>query len=154
MKIWTLIDESPSGVQIPGHLKVFQHTPKIRYVVDTMAEVTWEQWTGNVGQADLAAHWQMLLKNEDVIQRRRTIVDLTRATIDLRGQDLQSLIDDIVVPLLSGKTWITAIIVNSAFQHGFSRQYGAFADMYSVDQIFRSEADALAWINTQKHEAS
>jgi hypothetical protein len=56
------------------------------------------------------------------------------------------LIQSIVHPILAGKDWKTAIVVESPLQFGFSRQYQAFADHYSKDAIFRSLEEARSWL--------
>lgn len=136
---------------IPEGLPVIQHAPTIRYALDASADVIFEEWSGVVTKRDLEAHWMEYLKREDVMKCRRTVVDISRASIELRGYDLMDLIDTVVTPALQGRGWITAIVVHSDHQFGVGRQYGAFADLYSKDQVFRCLDEAVAWIRGKTH---
>lgn len=134
---------------IPAHLKVFQHVPPIRYAVDPVSNLIFVEWVGVVTTEDLFAHWSEYLTNEAVMNSRRNVVDLTGAIIRISGADLNYLIQRLVKPTLEGKGWITALIVSNDYQYGVSRQYGAYAEHYSTDQIFKSAPEAIAWIKEQ-----
>lgn len=131
---------------------VHQHIPAIRYVFDRERDLILEEWVGKITRDALSLHWREFVANPVVMDCRRTIVDLSRAEIDLNGEDLKALINSLVVPALNGRKWITAIIAGGLMQHGVSRQYGVYAEIYSTDQIFKTFEEALEWITPQMHE--
>jgi hypothetical protein len=134
-----------SSLIAPDRTDVIQHVPPISYVVDEGLDLILEEWRGDVTAELLGGHWRAFVANPRVLACRRTVVDITDANVLLVGQDFRNLIDSIVTPALKGRKWVTAIVVRSDVQYGISRQYGAYA-LYSEDQIFRSVAEALAWI--------
>jgi hypothetical protein len=59
---------------------------------------------------------------------------------------MDGLIQSIVHPILAGKDWKTAIVVEKPIQFGIGRQYQVFAGRYSKDAIFRSIEEARSWL--------
>jgi hypothetical protein len=121
----------------------------ITYTIDRGKRLIYETWTGEVRAADLAAYWETYLADPEVINLRRTLVDLRTATIAFSGLEFDTLIQRIVLPVLQERKWTTAIVVANPVQFGISRQYQVFAHHYSQDSIFKSIADAEAWLATQ-----
>ena len=118
----------------------------ITYQIDRGQKLITEVWTGEIKAADLAAHWKHYLADPDVLAIRRTIVDLRQAVILFKGSDLDLLVQTIVQPILAGRDWKTAIVVEKPVQFGISRQYQVFAERYSKDAIFRSVEEARNWL--------
>jgi hypothetical protein len=121
----------------------------ITYTIDQDRQLIRETWTGDVQAADLAAHWKIYLADPAVMAIRRTVVDLRAATIMFSGADLALLVRTVALPILEGRKWISALLVDSPVQHGVSRQYHVFAECYSQDAIFKTMADAEAWLLAQ-----
>ena len=71
---------------------------------------------------------------------------MRHAEILFRGSDLAALIKSIVLPVLNGRDWKTAIVVEKPFQFGVSRQHQAFAERYSKDAIFQDMVEARNWL--------
>lgn len=124
----------------------------ISYQIDKAQNIILETWTGTVKAGDLRDYWVEYLEDPEVMCCRRTLVDLRACTMELSGMDLMVLIDSVVVPKLNGRDWQTAIVVASPTQYGVSRQYSAFADLYSRDQIFNDPEEAKAWLLQQQNE--
>ena len=118
----------------------------ITYSIDREKKLITEVWTGEMNAEYLAAYWKRYLDDPDVLEIRRTLVDLRQAEILFRGSDLETLIQGIVLPALKGRDWKTAIVVEKSFQFGVSRQYQAFADHYSKDAIFYDMGEARNWL--------
>ncbi len=119
----------------------------ITYTIDRAEKLITEVWTDEIQAGDLEAYWKRYLEDPEVLEIRRTIVDLREAKILFKGSDLDVLIKCIVLPALKGRDWKTAIVVGSSLQLGLSRQYHVFADRYSNDAIFRTMEDARNWLN-------
>ena len=121
----------------------------ISYAVDHQRDIIVETWTGSVDAAALGAHWHVLLADPAAMACRRTLVDLRDAQMDFSGSELSDLVQTIATPALVDKKWVTALLVGDAAQYGKSRQYQAFADMYSTDSIFTERDAAEAWLLRQ-----
>ena len=130
----------------PAHLRRITEPMPIDYTIDREKTVIFETWTGEVRTDDLAAYWKRYLADPEVMEIRRTVVDLRTCVIGFNGSQIDFLIKTIVFPALQGRTWRTAIVVEKAVQFGISRQYQAFAELYSKDSIFTSMAEAEKWI--------
>ncbi len=125
----------------------------ISYVVDREKNLIFETWTGQVSADDLAAYWRRYLADPEVLEIRRTIVDLRGSTITFSGMDLKFLIQTIV-PVLKDRDWTTALVADGgSAEFGVSRQYQVFADRYSKDCIFETMAAAEEWMSPQGRRA-
>ena len=118
----------------------------ITYTTDREKKLITEVSTGEIKAECLAAYWKLYLEDPDVLAIRRTLVDLRQADILFKGADLDSLIQSIVLPVLKGKDWKTAIVVEKSLQYGVSRQYQVFAECYSKDAIFYDLEKARNWL--------
>jgi hypothetical protein len=120
----------------------------ISYSIDSQLGIILETWVGNVSAKDLAGYWRSYLSNPEVLSLRRTLVDLRQAYPTFTGSELSDLISSIVDPILQGRAWKTAIIVDRPVQFGISRQYHVFAEHYSRDAIFSDLTSALKWLTS------
>jgi hypothetical protein len=118
----------------------------ITYSTDKRKGIISEVWTGKVAAMDLAAHWSQLLADADALAVRRTLVDLRNCEIEFSGEQLFDLVRTVVEPGLNGRDWRSALLVGGSVHFGVSRQYQAFAQMYSKDAIFRDKDAALKWL--------
>ncbi len=122
----------------------------ITYAVDKTRNIITETWSGAVDADTLGAFWRALLDDPDAMNCRRTLVDLRNAEMVFSGSELSDLVRTIVVPGLGDRKWASALVVGAAAQYGRSRQYQAFADMYSTDAIFNDLHAAEAWLLKQE----
>jgi hypothetical protein len=118
----------------------------ISYTIDEEKGFITEVWTGDIAASDLASHWRRYLADPEVLSIRRTMVDLRECRILFKGAELSSLIKTMVIPILGGRDWKTAIVVDDLVHFGVSRQYQAFAESYSRDAIFSDPEDARRWL--------
>jgi len=128
--------------------------PPISYSIDKTLGVILEVWRGGVTAADLEHYWEAYLANPDVLEVRRTLVDLRGAEIQFTGMELSNLVSSVVIPRLNGRDWKTALVVKQPVQYGVSRQYHFFAEQYSTDSIFYDPDEALRWLLQQGRERS
>jgi hypothetical protein len=118
----------------------------IDYAIDKSSGIIVEVWTGEVSAPVLAAHWKRLLADPEALSIRMTLVDLRNCDIQFSGEQLFDLIGTVAVPMLDGRNWRTALLVGKSIHFGVSRQYQAFAEIYSEDAIFHDEGAALKWL--------
>ena len=118
----------------------------ITYSIDPQQGVIFEKWSGDVLASDLASYWRSYLADPEVIAIRKTVVDLRDSNPRFTGAELADLINTIVLPVLAGREWVTAIVVGKPVHVGVSRQYQVFAERYSRDAIFEEPEQALVWV--------
>ena len=118
----------------------------ITYSIDAGVGVIFEVWTGQITADYLRSYWQAYLADPEVIELRRTLVDMREARIQFTGQELLSLVTSVVTPALQGLDWKTAIVIAHPVQFGVSKQYQVFAEHYSRDAIFENYDEALRWL--------
>ena len=118
----------------------------ISYEVDERLRFIDERWSGDIHARDLEAYWIAYLLDPKVVATRTTLVDLRESVLHFNGQELADLINRIVAPRVGAAGWKSAIVVDKPHQFGVSRQYQAFADLYSRDAIFHDRDEALRWL--------
>lgn len=119
----------------------------IQYRIDRASGIIEETWSGTITIGDLRDFWRGCLADADVLDLRRTVVDLREADIAFTGAELEALIRTLVIPSLGDRDWRTAIVVGAPVQFGVGRQYQAFAERYSKDAIFDHPDKAKAWLS-------
>ena len=122
----------------------------ISYSIDREHRCIHETWTGMITAKDLGDYWRHILADPVVMVIRRTIVDLRQCRILFSGEQLAGLVEDIVLPLLNGKNWRTAIVLGDTNHFEMWRQYHVFAESYSNDSVFSTPEAALAWLRAQR----
>jgi hypothetical protein len=118
----------------------------IEYTIDHERKVILETWLGTTTASELASYWRRILVDPEVLAIRRTLVDLRGASIEFTGLELASMVESIVIPMLGGKTWRSALLIEKPVQFGTSRQYQVFAENYSQDAIFHDPEAAMRWL--------
>ncbi len=121
----------------------------ITYKIDRENRIIDEKWTGTVSRNDLSEFWSKFLEDPEVLDIRRTLVDLRESQITFTGSQMDTLIQSIVLPVLKGRDWKTAIVVTAPLQFGVSRQYQVFAERFSKDSIFNDMDEARCWLLAQ-----
>ena len=114
--------------------------------IDKRNGIILEVWAGDVSATDLAAYWKQLLVDPDALAIRRTLVDLRYGDISFSADELHYLVRTVAEPMLSGRSWRTALLVANSIQHWVSCQYQSFATLYSSDAIFHDKDAALKWL--------
>jgi hypothetical protein len=121
----------------------------ISYTIDLENGCTRVTCKGAISASVLGDHWRRYLADPVVMATRRTMVDLRECRILFSGEQLAHLVESIVLPLLNGKDWTTAIVVGDPDQVEISRQYHALAESYSRDSIFSTPEAAMEWLLAQ-----
>ena len=65
------------------------------------------------------------------------------------GVELAEVLRSVVAPRLAGRRWVAALLVATPTQYGQARQFEAYAEDVSRNQIFLDEGEALAWLAAQ-----
>jgi len=138
-----------AGTHSPMSIRNVDPRMPIKYSIDRENRCIHEKWTGAITAAELADYWRHFLTDPVVMVIRRTIVDLRECRILFSGQQLAELVESIVLPMLHGMNWRTALIVGDPSQQEISRQYHVLAESYSRDSVFNTPEAAMAWMQTQ-----
>jgi hypothetical protein len=118
----------------------------ITYTVDPALGIINVVWDGEVTVDDYARHVSTLLTDPAALRVQRSLSDLRKATLLFTGQELQEKVKSVVIPLLQGIQWKTAILVGSPAQYGQARQFDVFAEAVLTDAIFHDYDAALSWL--------
>ena len=119
------------------------------YTIDHENRCVYETWTGEITAKDLADFWRRFLADPVVLAIRRTIVDLRACRLLFNREQLTDLVENIVLPVMNGKTWKSAIVIADSIQFEVTRQYHVLAESYSRDSVFSTPEAAMAWMQTQ-----
>ena len=118
----------------------------IKYDVDGSKGVVFEYWSGGISAQDVSEHWARLLSDPDALACATSLADVRDAEPRLTDVELRRLVETIAVPILKGKSWKSAILVQKPVQFGMARQFHIFAEAYSKDAIFTDEKAARDWL--------
>jgi hypothetical protein len=123
-----------------------RNTRPISYVIDKELGVVMATWRGDITAADLKRHWERFFTNAEVLAVGRSVADVRDANFQFTGRELSNLVSEVVIPLLNGRSWRTAIVVARPAQFGVSKQFQVYAQLFSTDKIFYDLDAALRWI--------
>lgn len=125
----------------------------ITYQVDVARNFIHETWNGAVSAGELSNYWRAYLADPAVMACRRTLVDIRCGTPSFSWMELESLIRNLVLPILGDRHWRSALLVSNTVQFGVSRQYEVFANIYSQDSIFYDQVTALEWLLSDRPDS-
>ena len=128
------------------HQREGPHPMTIEYTIDHERSVIFETWAGELTRSDVASHWRRMLADSEALAIHRSFVDLRNARPQFTGVELATLVKTIVIPMLGGKSWKAAILIEKPVQFGVSRQYQVFAESYRQDAIFDDPEAAMSWL--------
>lgn len=61
---------------------------------------------------------------------------MRRCRLWFSGEELSNLVRTVVLPVLKGRSWTSAIVVAGPAEFGVSRQYQVLSEQHSRDAIF------------------
>jgi len=112
-----------------------------------------ETWSGDIEIRDLRDHWQRLLTDEACLALAKTLVDIRLATLLFSDAELLAAIQEVGLPLLGNRAWISALVVRHTRQLQVAARYQGFAATFSRDSIFSQLEEAERWLLKQDHRA-
>ena len=54
------------------------------------------------------------------------------------------------IPLLKGRVWPNALLVDRPLKFGVARQFSVFTEVVANVQVFYEEAEAIRWLQAQR----
>ena len=122
----------------------------ISYSIDDENGCIVETWTGMITASYLGTFWRRFLADPVVVAIGRTVVDIRECRLLFSGEQLAELVESIVVPMLNGRKWTSAIVVTDPIQFEITLQYHMLAESYSRDSIFGTREAAIAWLQGER----
>ena len=122
----------------------------IAYSIDRENGCVVETWTGDITARDLTTHFRRFFADPEVLELRRSMVDLRHCRLVFTAAELSEIVSRIVMPALHGQRWRSAIVLGDPSHFEMSRQYHIFAASYSKDSVFSTPEAALAWLRSQR----
>jgi hypothetical protein len=80
---------------------------------------------------------------------RRSLADIRRAIPQLTADELERIVDEVLIPGLAGRSWISAAVVATADQLRLTHRYRA-AQRLSEVSVFSDPDTALNWLRRQE----
>jgi len=112
-----------------------------------------DTWSGDVEIRQLREHWERMLGDSCCVATAKTLFDLRHATLLFSEHELQAAIQEVGLPLLKNRAWISAIVVRRSGQLRIASKYQGFAVMFSRDTIFSEIEEAERWLLKQEHRS-
>ena len=121
----------------------------ITYSNDPVQHIVHESWCGDIYAADIRAYWTRMLQDPISRSIRRSLADIREAIPQLTAEELERVVDEVLIPGLGGRSWISAAIVATADQLRLTHRYRA-AQRLSEVSIFSDPEAALNWLRRQE----
>ena len=125
----------------------------ITYEVLPYEGVIRESWHGDITMGVLRGHWNSLLRDEQCLRLGKSLADLRQATLLVSDQQLETAIREVAIPLLQGREWISAIVVQRSVQLRLASRYHSLAALFSRDTVFSQLDEAERWLLKQEHRS-
>ena len=122
----------------------------ISYEVLPLEGIILETWCGDITIATLRAHLDTMLRDAACLRLAKSLADVRQATVLFTDQDLRTALRDVALPLLQGRDWISAIVVQGPLQLHMASRYHALAAMFSQDAVFCQVDEAERWLLRQE----
>jgi hypothetical protein len=121
----------------------------ITYSNDPLRRIVFESWSGDIHVADIRAHWTRMLQDPTSLSIRRSLADVRTAITQLTAEEVERVVDEVLTPLLQGRSWVSAAVVASTDQLRLTHRYRA-AQRLSEVSVFSDPDSALDWLQRQE----
>jgi hypothetical protein len=121
----------------------------ITYSNDPVQRMVLEAWRGDIDAADIRSHWTRMLADPISLSIRRSLTDIREAIPQLTAEELERVVDEVLIPGLKGRLWISAAVVATADQLRLTHRYRAAQRLNEVS-VFSDPDTALKWLLHQE----
>jgi hypothetical protein len=121
----------------------------ITYANDPSQRIVHESWRGDVHAADIREFWTRMLADPVSLSIRRSLADVREAVPQLTAEELERAVDDVLIPGLGERSWISAAVVATADQLRLTHRYRATQRLSEVS-VFSDPDVALKWLRRQE----
>lgn len=106
-------------------------------------------WTGRVTAQELAAAWTRMFSSPEILAAGRSLTDTRGAEIGFTSEELREVVVRVGMPLLAGRVWRNALLVDRPMHFGVARQFSVFTEAVATVQVFYEESEAIRWLQAQ-----
>ena len=118
----------------------------IQYRIDPDSGVIFRRFTGDITLQDFEQHWRSLLEDPALQEPLAMIVDMRECRLLVHGDELSSLIVNVIEPRLGRRRWFSAVVVAAPVQYGITKQFIAYSHGCGITDVFYDMEDAVEWI--------
>lgn len=87
-----------------------------------------------------------MFSSPEVLATGRSLTDMRGAEIGFTSEELRELVVKVGIPLLTGRIWRNALLVDRPVKFGVGRQFSVFTEAVANVQVFYAEAEAVRWL--------
>lgn len=117
----------------------------ITYQIDPELGLVYREFKGSITLDVLAQHYRDLLSDPNAEGMLAWVTDMRDCTLELRGDDVQSLVDRTIRPLMCERRWHCAAIVRTEVQYGLTSQFALFSAECGETKVFYDLPEAIDW---------
>jgi hypothetical protein len=121
----------------------------ITYYNDIDRRIVFEAWSGEIHASDMREHFTRLLQDPVSISIRRSIGDARQAVPHVTAEDVEQIIEEVVLPGLNGRSWVSAAVVATSLHLRLARRYQVAQNLNEV-AVFSDFDAALSWLLRQE----
>jgi hypothetical protein len=118
----------------------------IQYRIDPDSGVIFRRFTGDITLQDFEQHWRSLLEDPALQEPLAMIVDMRECRLLVHGDELSSLIVNVIEPRLGRRRWFSAVVVAAPVQYGITKQFIAYSHGCGITDVFYDMEEAVEWI--------
>lgn len=122
------------------------------YKVDKALGVVFEKWSGTITAKELGPYWRGLVADPEVLACDKVLVDVRDVVPGFSGEEVRKLVVAILEAPLKERSFKIAVLVSKPVQYGVARQFQVYSSLLSESEVFRDEAEALAWLTRPARE--
>lgn len=119
----------------------------ITYKIDPVLGIVISDWHGVVSEKEITDHMKEMLSDKEAFTCGKSIADLRKMTeLKYKFDDIYHLSRTVIKPLLGGRRWKTAIIVNNTPYFAIGLQFEWLTEGIVDSSVFTEESAAFNWI--------
>lgn len=117
----------------------------ISYRIDNDFGVVFRMFTGEITLGVLSSHYEKLLSDPEAKKMMTWVTDMRGCTLNVRGDDIRELVRQHIEPLMQGRQWQCAAIVETAVQYGATNQFAVYSAECGQTRVFYDQIEAMEW---------
>ena len=123
----------------------------IHYRIDPDSGVIFRRFTGDITLQDFEQHWRALLADPELPDPLTIIADMRECRLLVHGDEVSSLVIDVIEPRLGHRRWFSAVVVAAPVQYGISKQFIAYSRGCGITDVFYDMEEAVSWLRAVAH---
>ena len=117
----------------------------ITYRIEENLGVVFRMFTGEITLDVLADHYGELLADPEAEEMMTWVTDMRACSLTVRGEEIRELVRQHIQPLMHGRRWHCAAIVDTPVQCGATNQFAVYSAECGDTRIFYDQHEAFTW---------